>query len=720
MFQERDVELLLHRERFVRHTKHAAKRRADLEARLEHELREAEAKLQAHLAKMEGLRVELGNNKNNYTPTLLRLQREAEAANKAFAAAINERFEALRGSAAGLLRSVQQMNADFENSWKPFEAGGNFNEVEKGRFRERLSKVDEAAAAAAAAQETRLLGLAEAQREQAAAALVSFGETLALNLEDIRFMEGLKLRQGKASAEMRIELTRSVQQASAIDERLGELRKLLPARGGGGGGGAAAAAAAAARPSTADGEGGEGEGEGEEEEEEAEAKDPMGGALARALLGCVDMMRIQLLERANFLEVLKSTAIPTGAIDTTIPLALGEEGEGARAASAGRRPELVALMPSIAAIREKHEAELLSFCEAYYADKGEREITRPGHIPPTVAEHKAKLGKVLDGFVAKAHKERADAVLGLRLQLIGIARACNLVAPAAFEDLANGAKGAARRAAEAREASTRSLFADLQRKRELHQAALKPSLRNPSSQAELLALEQAEASRSDTALQTASRQRAELLQSETQHAAALMTRLLRGTEALLALFDATLMADDLVPADEPPEDIHHGLKKKMRIDAREAAADANNDPIPDGRPFPRHVWSGLPLAQLQPAAAGVVEQEAAAPAPADEEAAGLSKSSSKAALSKSSSKAELSKSASAAELPATSAELTSNFTRAHRSVIAARDRTYAAYRVYYGQHVHELARACDAMLASERQWALNWSNMVSQLKAESV
>ena len=80
-----------------------------------------------------------------------------------------------------------------------------------------------------------------------------------------------------------------------------------------------------------------------------------------------------------------------------------------------------------------------------------------------------------------------------------------------------------------------------------------------------------------------------------------------------------------------------------------------------------------------------------------------------------------SKSASAAALegPPTSAELTSNFTRAHRSVIAARDRTYAAYRVYYGQHVHELARSCDAVLASERQWALNWSNMVSQLKAES-
>jgi hypothetical protein len=539
-------------------------------------------------------------------------------------------------------------------------------------------------------------------------------------------MEGLKLRQGKASAEMRIELTRSVQQASAIDERLGTLRQLLPTRGGGGGG------AAAARPSTAGGhgDGGDGgDGEEEEEEEETEAKDPMGGVLARSLLGCVDALRKQLLERANFLEVLKSTAIPTGAVDTTIPLALaallegeeGEEGEGARATSAGRRPALTALMPSVAAVREKHEAELLSFCEAYYADKGEREITRPGHIPPTIAEHKAKLGKILDGFVAKARKERADAVMGLRLQLIDITRAINLVAPAAFEDLANGAKGAARRAAEAREGSTRSLFADLQRKRELHQAALKPSLRNPSSQAELLALEQAEASRSDTALQTASRQRAELLQSETRHAAALMTRLLCASEALLSLFDATLMADDLAPADEPPEDIHHGLKKKLRIDAREAAADANNDPIPDGRPFPRHAWPGLPLTELQPAAAGVIEQEAPAPAPAEEEAAALSKSSSKAALSKNASKAELSKSASAAALegPPTSAELTSNFTRAHRSVIAARDRTYAAYRVYYGQHVHELARSCDAVLASERQWALNWSNMVSQLKAES-
>mgnify|MGYP001279417861 CR=1 FL=1 len=47
---------------------------------------------------------------------------------------------------------------------------------------------------------------------------------------------------------------------------------------------------------------------------------------------------------------------------------------------------------------------------------------------------------------------------------------------------ADGARAAAVKATEAREEGTRSLFADLQRKRELHQHALKPSLRNPSSQ----------------------------------------------------------------------------------------------------------------------------------------------------------------------------------------------------------------------------------------------
>ena len=48
--------------------------------------------------------------------------------------------------------------------------------------------------------------------------------------------------------------------------------------------------------------------------------------------------------------------------------------------------------------------------------------------------------------------------------------------------------------------------------------------------------------------------------------------------------------------------------------------------------------------------------------------------------------------------------------------MGSRDRVYASYRAYYQTRVHELAKSCDAMLTAERQWALNWNNMVSMLK----
>ena len=706
MFQERDVELLLHRERFVRHTKSVASRRAALEARLEQELRAAEAAMQAHLTKMSGLRMQLGNNKNNHTPTLLRLQREALAAHTTFVAAITERFERLQGGAAGLLKSVQAMNHEFDASWKLFTDGGNFNQTESERFRERLSKLDDAAAAAAAAQQERLQSAQESQMESADTARTEFLETLKLNLEDIALMEGLKLRQGKATAEMRIELSRSSMQHTAIDEQVEALKRLLPTRGStpaAAAASSAAAAAAASRPGTADASrpgtadamlSADDEGDGEEE---SEAKDPMGGQLSRQLLAAVDLLRKQLLERAKFLQVLKSTTIPTGAIDKALDPPL--EGAEPVATDSGVRPELAALMPQIEQIRHKHEVELVSYCKAYYADKADREITRPNHIPASLDEHKVKLADILGGFVQKAAKERVEAVHELRLQLLVIVRVLNLVPPALFEDVTAGVRAAALKAAEAREEGTRSLFADLQRKRELHQHALKPSLRNPSSQPELLALEQAEASRSDTAIEAASKLRADLLASETAHGATALSRMLRCTEMLLQLFDATLMGDDLVPADEPPEDIHYGLKKKMRMEARAAAVGASNDEIPEGRPFPRHAWASLPLGELEPTAAGVVDPAAEAASPAGVEAEGGDEGGDEGA--------------GGAE---TSEKLMSNFTRLHRTTATARDRVYAAYRMYYQQRVLELAKACDSTLSDERQWAHNWTKMVSMLK----
>ena len=64
-----------------------------------------------------------------------------------------------------------------------------------------------------------------------------------------------------------------------------------------------------------------------------------------------------------------------------------------------------------------------------------------------------------------------------------------------------------------------------------------------------------------------------------------------------------------------------------------------------------------------------------------------------------------------------SAELVANFTRPHRSVIAARDRVYASYRTAYIAAVLDVAKARDKATGDERQWALNWAKMVGFLKS---
>ena len=54
-------------------------------------------------------------------------------------------------------------------------------------------------------------------------------------------------------------------------------------------------------------------------------------------------------------------------------------------------------------------------------------------------------------------------------------------------------------------------------------------------------------------------------------------------------------------------------------------------------------------------------------------------------------------------------------TRAHRSVVAGRDRAYAAFRSSYAARVHEIAADCDAALNEELMWSSNWKKMTSRI-----
>jgi hypothetical protein len=424
----------------------------------------------------------------------------------------------------------------------------------------------------------------------------------------------------------------------------------------------------------------------------------------------VNLLRYLLLERAKMLACLQSDGVPNEPIaisldepaDAAAAAAADEaaakaaaRGANARGTTASGEQKEGSLIEAVRAVREKHEAEMLTYCEAYYARKGEREITRPKHIPPTIEEHKAKLAAALDALLTKAEDERASAIRTLRFQLVAATRTLNLAGAAVFDDVAVGARHAAVKAVKAAAAAYTPLAADLQRKRGIHELSLKPSLRNPSAAAELAALEQAEAHRSQETTKAAAAHADAALAAETDHAALLRGRLVHLSALLLRLLDATVYPEDLTPADEPPEETHYELARKMRIEARAKAAAASEDPMAEGRPFPRHTWAGLALGEMTPAACGAAAPAADADADADAGAA-----------------------APAVEAAAeASAELVANFTRPHRSVIAARDRVYASYRTAYIAAVLDVAKARDKATGDERQWALNWAKMVGFLKS---
>ena len=49
----------------------------------------------------------------------------------------------------------------------------------------------------------------------------------------------------------------------------------------------------------------------------------------------------------------------------------------------------------------------------------------------------------------------------------------------------------------------------------------------------------------------------------------------------------------------PPPDLHYGVYKQMRMEAREAATKESEDPDTEGRPFKAHTWGGTPLRELK-------------------------------------------------------------------------------------------------------------------------
>ena len=105
--------------------------------------------------------------------------------------------------------------------------------------------------------------------------------------------------------------------------------------------------------------------------------------------------------------MLQSTNVPSGAIPLQIdpPEADQAADEAADEAEASMR-----MMDGVRAVREKHEAAMMAYCEAYYEAKGEREPTRQALIPLTFEAHREKLEASLSTLIARSVRHIREAM----------------------------------------------------------------------------------------------------------------------------------------------------------------------------------------------------------------------------------------------------------------------------------------------------------------------
>lgn len=755
MMAERDGELLAHRERFVRHVKAMRTRRAQVGRAGEAAMvawRAAEAE---HLAAIDKLSAGVRLEKNVHAPTLLRLQREAAAAHATYTAALQGRREALAGSTDGTLSALREFDATFAATWHDFDVGGSFHTVERDRFLERLDEQTKEAEAEAAAAGEKAAELFEAQLARAEEAMGAFRAVLELNMEDVKMLEGLRLRQGQASADMRLVSTASAAQQAAIDTAIARAGSLLSSLAGGGN--------AAMEAGTAAGAGGAAL-----SAEAAAAVGECGGGPALDAMWSLDALRVMVMQRARLLEVLGSSTVPKSLPAISLePLREGEAAPQPPAAPAPMPGSGVlaegTLRAAIDAVRTRHEAGLLTYVQEYYTAKGERSISRPSLIPASMDEFRLKVGAMLAEMVDKAQADRVEATIAFRQQLASLKHTLAHFGPAVFETVAAGCRAAAAHAAASIEASDAPVAAELLHRRESHRLALKPALRNPANKAQRLALEQAEAERHEAAIAAATELRAALRASEQRHADALLRRLPHTAAVVLGLLDGTLQPEDISEAEAPPPpDRHYGIFKQMRIQARQEAIAASEDPPMAGRPFKAHTWPGIPLRELVApveegqASSTAGEQPGVAPsapgaeagkegAKAGKEGAQAGKEGAKAGNEGTKTGKEATKAGKegakagkegvkagkvggqagkeGAEAGTEGGEevsppLTGCLARPQRLAMAARDRVYTSYRMHFEEQLQAIAKAADETIRAQRLWAANFTKQMVMLRNE--
>jgi hypothetical protein len=268
-------------------------------------------------------------------------------------------------------------------------------------------------------------------------------------------------------------------------------------------------------------------------------------------------------------------------------------------------------------IQDKQKAALETLVANYFAELGDREITRKEgdpactterFIPPDVDAFNEKNAARLAELRTSAMEAQKNKVRYLRSVVARISTVLGKVPSALFLNVAERA----RRRAKVRRTVIDETFHDDKKAwgavREEHSVKLKPSLGNSNARQELDDLCAAEETRNQRALEMTDAALYQSLLVEAEESWSMFNEYQWSSEVLLKLLDTTVQPADLVPTDEDVIAKRKTLLTLMREHAKKEDG-TEKGPPPEGKAFHPKTFRGLRKGELgAPALFSLVEQ----------------------------------------------------------------------------------------------------------------
>ncbi|XP_078383943.1 coiled-coil domain-containing protein 180-like isoform X2 [Oculina patagonica] len=311
---------------------------------------------------------------------------------------------------------------------------------------------------------------------------------------------------------------------------------------------------------------------------------------------------------------------------------------------------------------------LLATSEMYYRQKGQRTPTRPQAIHENFDLCAEALVQRLTSYKTQSEEYHNSCIQELRSQMQKFSVILVHLPPLVVQIIFADQLSELEKERETLENDYKVMVQELERRKNLHQSQLRPSLGHPHNRTEMDTLCGSEERRRQEALDGAKQHAEALAKLEAQFAGVFIEKLAQTCETMLLQFDAVLSLDDVeVGKVEPkPKSTKRLLREKM------AGDEDGKDKL---TPFPTGgtTWEGLPTNVL------VLEE------PVDKKIR-------------------------------TPTVKTVKTTQGHLAVMKSRNKAYEDYKEKFESRLTAIREAMNAQIQNEEKWTRSWKRSIIKIK----